>query len=425
MKSLVLFFSLVIFSNTLSAETISNISSGDTSWILASTSLVLLMTLPGLALFYAGMVQSKNVISVISQHFGIACLMSIIWVILGYTLAFSGEGKFLGDFNKTFLSNINQNSEVGTIPEFLFVIFQMTFAIITPALIIGTYVERIKFSAVLVFSALWLIFVYAPVTHWVWGGGFLADLGVKDFAGGIVVHTTAGIAALVMALVLGKRISFENNSNVLPHSPNLTFIGASLLWVGWFGFNGGSALAANSNASSAILVTHIAASMGAMSWCFIEWTKYGKPSLIGMVTGMVAGLATITPASGFVGVPGGLILGLFGGVICYFAVDLIRNKLRIDDSLDVFAVHGVGGILGTILCAILMSPYFSGVGYDEGISLINQLFVQIKSVIIVSVWTIIFTYIILKIISISIGLRVSYEEETEGLDISSHGEQEK
>ena len=297
------FFSICSFLVLVSTNTLANTNSGDTSWILTSSALVLFMTLPGLALFYAGLVHSKNVLSVLAQNFGIACLMSVIWVVVGYSIAFSvGDSVLFGDFSKIMLNNTD--GLVGTIPETLFVVFQMTFCIITPALIVGAYVERIKFSVVLIFSSVWLLVVYCPIAFWVWGGGFLAKMGVKDFAGGIVVHTTAGVAALVIAMVLGKRENFRKNSVTPPHSPIITMIGACMLWVGWFGFNGGSALAADSTASSAILVTHVAASLGALSWALIEWIRFGKPSLVGMVTGMVAGLATITPASGFVGIEG-------------------------------------------------------------------------------------------------------------------------
>ncbi|MBS92017.1 MAG: ammonia channel protein [Rickettsiales bacterium] len=413
------FYLLVTLSSSANAET----NSGDTAWILTSSALVLFMTLPGLALFYAGLVQSKNVVSVLAQNFGIACLMSVLWVVIGYSLAFSqGTSGIVGDFSKMFLNNIDSSSLIGTVPEILFVVFQMTFCIITPALIVGAYVERIKFSVVLIFSSLWLLAVYCPIAYWVWGGGFLAEMGVKDFAGGIVVHTTAGVAALVIAMVLGPRIAFKKNSVSPPHSPVITMIGACMLWVGWFGFNGGSALAADSTASSAILVTHIAASLGALSWMVMEWIRFGKPSLVGMVTGMVAGLATITPASGFVGVEGGIILGILGGVLCYLAVDLIRLKLKIDDSLDVFAVHGIGGMLGTILCAWLMSSEKGGVGFDEGLGLMDHLKIQSYSVLVAVIWTAILSYAILKIISMFTSLRVIDEDETNGLDNSLHGE---
>lgn len=414
----ILLFSLILSTSNVQAQT----NTGDTAWILTSSSLVLFMTLPGLALFYAGLVCSRNVLSVLSQHFGIACLMSILWVILGYSLAFSGDGSGLfGGFSKVFL-DISDESNIGGIPEVLFAMFQMTFAIITPALIIGAYVERIKFSVVLIFSSLWLLVVYCPVAYWVWGGGFLGQMGVKDFAGGIVVHTTAGVGALVIAMVLGKRNSFSKNNLTPPHNPVLTMIGASMLWVGWFGFNGGSALAADLTASKAILVTHIAASIGAFSWILIEWVRFGKPSLVGMVTGMVAGLATITPASGFVGVQGALILGTLGGIVCYIGVELIRIRLKIDDSLDVFAVHGIGGILGTILCGILISNNFGGVGFDEGMSAFDHIKIQIYSVLVTLIWTAVFTYVILKIITLFTPLRVSEEEEITGLDTTSHGE---
>ena len=359
------------------------VDSGDTAWILSATALVLFMTLPGLALFYAGLVQSKNVVSVLMHHFAVACLMSVLWVVAGYSLAFSGDGAWVGDLSNLFMGAVTVESVSGTIPESLFGAFQMTFAVITPALIIGAYVERIKFSAVLIFSSLWLLVVYAPVTHWVWGGGIMAGWGVMDFAGGIVVHATAGTAALVAAIVVGKRRSFPSSVQP-PHSPILTMIGACMLWVGWFGFNGGSALAAGQNAAMALLVTHISAAVASLVWMIIEWRKFGRPSVVGIATGMVAGLATVTPASGFIGVPGGIILGLAGGYICYVAVDLIRGKLGIDDSLDVFAVHGVGGVLGSLLVAVLATDAFSGMGLAEGITVGGQLLVQAKSILILS-----------------------------------------
>ena len=399
----------------------SAIDSGDTAWILTATALVLFMTLPGLALFYAGLVQSKNIVSVLMHHFAIAALMSILWVIAGYSLAFSGDGAWVGDLANAFMSNITLDSASGTIPESVFAAFQMTFAIITPALIIGAYVERMKFAALLLFSAIWLLVVYAPVTHWVWGGGIMAEWGVLDFAGGIVVHATAGTAALVCALVVGKRRGFPTSIQP-PHSPVLTMIGASMLWIGWFGFNGGSALGAGNSAGMALLVTHIAAATASLVWMFIEWFRFGRPSLVGIVTGMVAGLATVTPASGFIGVPGGLILGLAGGVACYVAVDLIRVRLKIDDSLDVFAVHGVGGILGSLLVAYLALPAFGGLGLADGVTAGNQFMVQLASVAITVLWTGIASYVILKVIGAMIGLRVDQQDEIEGLDLSQHGE---
>ena len=397
------------------------VDSGDTAWILTATALVLFMTLPGLALFYAGLVQSKNVVSVLMHHFAVACLMSVLWVVAGYSLAFSGDGAWVGDLSNLFMGAVTVESVSGTIPESLFGAFQMTFAVITPALIIGAYVERIKFSAVLIFSSLWLLVVYAPVTHWVWGGGIMAGWGVMDFAGGIVVHATAGTAALVAAIVVGKRRSFPSSVQP-PHSPILTMIGACMLWVGWFGFNGGSALAAGQNAAMALLVTHISAAVASLVWMIIEWRKFGRPSVVGIATGMVAGLATVTPASGFIGVPGGIILGLAGGYICYVAVDLIRGKLGIDDSLDVFAVHGVGGVLGSLLVAVLATDAFSGMGLAEGMTVGSQLFVQAKSILITVIWTAVASFIILKIAAVSGGLRVNDDSELEGLDLSQHGE---
>ena len=397
------------------------IDSGDTAWILTATALVLMMTLPGLALFYAGLVQAKNVVSVLMHHFALACLLSVLWVVAGYSLAFSGDGAWVGDLGNFFMSGLGFDNVSGSIPESVFAAFQMTFAIITPALIIGAYVERMKFAAILWFSALWLLVVYAPVTHWVWGGGIMAAWGVMDFAGGIVVHATAGSAALVCALVVGKRRNFPQSLHP-PHSPILTMIGASMLWIGWFGFNGGSALAAGNGAGMALLVTHIAAATAALVWMVIEWLRFGRPSLVGIVTGMVAGLATVTPASGFIGVPGGLILGLAGGVACYIAVDILRVRMKIDDSLDVFAVHGVGGILGSLLVAWLALPAFGGFGLADGISATSQFGVQLLSVAITIGWTVIASYVILRVISVVIGLRVDQQDEIEGLDLSQHGE---
>ena len=413
--------SLIVFLSFTSFPAFAVVNNGDTAWILTSTALVLFMTLPGLALFYAGLVNSKNVVSVLMQHFAVACVVSIIWVTLGYSLAFSSGNAWIGDLSNIFMKSIDLDSISGTIPESLFATFQMTFAIITPALIIGAFVERIKFSAMLIFISLWMLIVYVPVTHWVWGGGILSSWGTMDFAGGIVVHATAGTAALITALTLGKRRGFPK-SITPPHSPILTMIGAAMLWVGWFGFNAGSALGANGGAGMAMLVTHISASMAALVWMFIEWKRFGKPSLIGVVTGMVAGLATVTPASGYIGIPGGLILGFSGGLLCYLAVDYIRGKLLIDDSLDVFAVHGVGGILGTLLVAFLATTTFSGLGLPEGQTAMSQFVVQIKAVILTVIWTSIFTYLILKVTSLIVPLRVDEQEEIEGLDLRSHGE---
>jgi len=393
----------------------------NTAWILTSSALVLFMTLPGLGLFYAGLVKSRNTISTLAQCFGIACVASVVWFIAGYSIAFSGEGNYIGDFSKVFLKGVGTESLSGDIPEILFVMFQMTFAIITPALIVGAYVERIKFSAVLFISAIWILAVYAPVTHWVWGGGWLADLGVFDFAGGLVVHATAGISAIVIVKVLGSRRGFPEYFDP-PHSPVIAMIGASMLWVGWFGFNGGSALAANGNAGMAILVTHISAATATLVWMAIDWFRNGKPGIVGMITGTIAGLATVTPASGFIGPMGGFILGLLSGAICYYAVIFFKFTLKIDDSLDVMAVHGVGGILGTLLAGVLASETFGGLGLEK--TVMEQTLVQVIGVGSVVIFSAIVTYIICLITKSIFGLRVSEEEEiSEGLDSGTHGEQ--
>jgi Amt family ammonium transporter len=395
-------------------------SNANTAWILTSTALVLFMTLPGLALFYAGLVRSKNTISVLAQCLVIAVLASVIWFVVGYSLSFSGEGSYIGNLDKIFLKTVNLKSLSGDIPETVFVMFQMTFAIITPALIVGAFVERMKFSAVVLFTVLWLILVYAPATHWVWGGGWLAKMGVFDFAGGLVVHTTAGVSALVIAYSLGSRKDFPKNFNP-PHSPVLAMIGACMLWVGWFGFNAGSALAANENAGMAMLVTHISAATATITWMFIDWIKNGKPGLVGMITGMIAGLATITPASGFVGPMGAIILGILAGSICYYCVGFVKLKLQIDDSLDVFAVHGVGGIIGTLLAGILATDFFGGVGLEK--SVLEQTMIQAIGILTVALLSFVGTVIIVKIIKLTTGLRVSEDEEIgEGLDFGSHGE---
>ena len=395
-------------------------SNANTAWILTSTALVLFMTLPGLALFYAGLVRSKNTISVLAQCLVIAVLASVVWFVVGYSLSFSGDGSYIGNLDKIFLKTVNLKSLSGDIPETVFVMFQMTFAIITPALIVGAFVERMKFSAVVLFTVLWLILVYAPATHWVWGGGWLAKMGVFDFAGGLVVHTTAGVSALVIAYSLGSRKDFPKNFNP-PHSPVLAMIGACMLWVGWFGFNAGSALAANENAGMAMLVTHISAATATITWMFIDWIKNGKPGLVGMITGMIAGLATITPASGFVGPMGAIILGILAGSICYYCVGFVKLKLQIDDSLDVFAVHGVGGIIGTLLAGILATDFFGGVGLEK--SVLEQTMIQAIGILTVALLSFVGTVIIIKIIKLTTGLRVSEDEETgEGLDFGSHGE---
>ena len=401
------------------------INSGDTSWILTSTALVLLMTLPGLALFYGGLVRSKNVLSVLMQCFSIACLMSVCWVVYGYSLAFKGDGAFIGDFSSIFLNNVERDSMSGTLPESLFITFQMTFAIITPALVVGAFAERMRFSAMCIFSIAWFTFVYLPACHMVWGGGYLGSKGVIDFAGGLVVHATCGLGALVAAIYLGQRKGF-NKIPLPPHNRTMVMIGASMLWVGWFGFNAGSAVAADASAGMAMLVTHISASVAALTWMTIEWVKSGKATMIGIATGMVAGLATITPASGTVGPSGALLIGLLAGSVCFYATQLLKAYFKIDDSLDVFPVHGVGGILGIIMLALVGNPEgFLGSG-AAGISeegALAQLMLQLEGVIIISAWTVIATYIILKVIGSFTDVRVSEEGEEEGLDIFEHNEQ--
>ena len=397
-------------------------SGADTAWMLTATALVLFMTIPGLALFYGGLVRTKNILSVLMQCFVMAAFMSILWVVAGYSLAFTEGNAFIGDFSKVMLAGVGKDSLSGTIPETLFIMFQGTFAIITPALIAGAFAERMRFSAMLLFSAIWLFVVYIPTTHWVWGGGWLQQMGLYDYAGGTVVHINAGVAALVAAIVIGKRKGF-GTVPMAPHNMTMTVTGASMLWVGWFGFNAGSALGANSDAAMAMLVTHLGASGGVMAWIMMEWVRHGKPSVLGGVTGMVAGLGTITPASGFVGPGGALVIGVAAGIICYIATDALKNKLKIDDSLDVMPVHGVGGILGTIFAGIFAAEYLGGFGFAEGItSMGGQLKVQLIGVAVTIAWSAVASYIILKIVDKIVGLRVSEEQETEGLDICSHDE---
>ncbi|MCU8008819.1 ammonium transporter [Shewanella sp. SM87] len=422
-KYLLILFS-VLTTNAVADD--GQFSAANTAWILSSSALVLLMTLPGLALFYGGLVRSKNVLSILMQCFSIAALVSVLWFGLGYSLAFDTGNSLIGGLDKALLSGIGRDSLSGDIPEPLFMLFQMTFAIITPALIIGGFAERMKFSAVLIFSGAWLLLVYAPITHWVWGGGWLAQLGLYDFAGGTVVHITAGVAALVAAKVLGPRKGFLNSA-IMPHNLTMTVTGAGMLWVGWFGFNGGSALGANGTAAMAILATHLAASMGAMTWAAIEWIKFGKPSALGIVTGMVAGLGTITPASGYVGPAGALVIGLLGGIVCFYSTVYIKQKLKIDDSLDVFPVHGVGGILGTLLAGVFSSTQlgvFSGYGFATmNNTMIDQLGVQIIGVAATFTYTAVVTWLLFVIIRKLLGgLRVSTEQEVNGLDLSEHEE---
>ena len=395
--------------------------SGNTAWILTSTALVLFMTMPGLALFYGGLVRSQNILSVLMQCFAIACLASFAWLFMAYSIAFSEGSPYFGDLSQMFLMNMARDSLSGDIPESAFFMFQMTFAIITPALIVGAYPERIKFSFVIAFSFLWILFVYAPVTHWIWGGGWLAEMGVLDFAGGLVVHLTAGTTALILAFLLGPREGFPNQIKP-PHNPGLTMMGACMLWVGWFGFNGGSALAANQDAGMAILVTHISASVASLVWMFIEWIKFGKPSLVGIVTGSIAGLASITPASGFVGPIGAVIIGLVSGYLCYVAVGFVKNALKIDDSLDVFAVHGLGGTLGILLLPFLIGSNLGGVGLSEGQTVMSFFNTQLTGTISVLTFTAIMTVIIALILRSFFGLRVDDDQIEEGLDLSSHGQ---
>ncbi len=404
------------------------IDTGDTAWMLTATALVLFMTLPGLALFYSGLVRSRNVLSVLMQCFAIACMASIVWMLCGYSLFATDGGDaqaFIGGLSKSFLVGVDTGSVEGTIPESVFVMFQMTFAIITPALIVGGFAERMRFSSMFLFSTLWLLLVYIPVAHWVWGGGWLAGLGFMDFAGGAVVHINAGVAALVAALVMGNRKGFPRTP-MPPHNLPLTVMGAGMLWVGWFGFNGGSAIAADGAAGMAMLVTHIGAAAGSLAWMGCEWVKFGKPSLLGIVTGMVAGLGTITPASGFVGPGGALIIGLIAGLVCFSSTQLIKRRFGIDDSLDVFPVHGVGGFLGILLTAVFAAPnlgVFSGLGLPEGGTIGSQLGVQALGAAATLAWCAVVTFVILKIVDALLGLRVSEDEETEGLDIVLHDEQ--
>jgi len=400
------------------------LNGADTAWILTSTALVLFMTIPGLALFYGGLVRSRNVLSVLMQCFSITCVVSIVWLVAGYSLAFSDGGAmnaWIGGLGNVMLAGIAEDTVSGTVPESAFALFQMTFAIITPALIVGGFAERIRFSAMMIFSVAWLLLVYVPICHWVWGGGWLSDLGVMDFAGGIVVHITAGVAALVAAIVLGNRRGFPQQA-MPPHNMTLTITGAGMLWVGWFGFNGGSALAANGDAAMAMLSTHVAAAAGAFTWMCAEWVRYGKPSALGAVTGMVAGLGTITPASGFVGPGGALIIGLSAGLVCFMATNFIKRTLHIDDSLDVFPVHGVGGILGTLLTAIFASNALGVFSGQQDINIASQLSTQAIGVVVAVVYTAVITFGILKLTDRLVGNRVEADQEQEGLDLVSHNE---
>ena len=397
------------------------LDTGDTAWVMTSTALVLFMTLPGLSLFYAGLVRSRNVLSVLMQCFTIACLVSLLWLLVGYSLAF-GEGNFfIGGLGKALFAGIGEDAMSGTIPESAFAMFQLTFAIITPALIVGGFAERMRFSAVLLFTTLWLLLVYAPVCHWVWGGGWLSEMGFMDFAGGSVVHITCGTAAIVAAMTMGSRRGFPDRMTP-PHNMTLTVMGAGMLWVGWFGFNGGSALAANGDAAMAIAVTHISAAAGAFVWMVAEWIRFGKPSVLGAVTGMVAGLATITPASGYVGPGGALIIGIAAGVICFAATNFLKRTLRIDDSLDVFPVHGVGGILGIVLTGVFASKLLGVFSGQHDIDIGNQVGVQAIGALATLAYTAVLTWGILKVVDMVTGIRVTEDEETEGLDLTQHEE---
>ena len=419
-KTVLPMLGLLLSQNALADD---GLSGANTAWILTSTALVLMMTIPGLSLFYGGLVRVKNILSVLMQCFAITCMVSLLWVIIGYSLAFSEGGPLLGGFDQILLAGVTEGSMSGDIPESVFVMFQMTFAIITPALIVGGFAERMRFSSMLTFSALWLLVVYAPITHWVWGGGWLGEMGLLDFAGGTVVHITAGVAALVAAIVMGPRPGFPSQP-MPPHNMTMTITGAGLLWVGWFGFNAGSALAANGDAGMAMLVTHISASAGALTWVVCEWSKFGRPSALGAVTGMVAGLGTITPASGFVGPGGALVIVISAGFVCYNATVFLKQKLKIDDSLDVFPVHGVGGLLGTLLAAVFASDalgVFSGQGLG-GVSIGEQLYVQVIGVVATGLYAAIASFVLLKLVDVLLGLRVSTDEETEGLDLTQHNE---
>ncbi|WAT18483.1 ammonium transporter [Aurantiacibacter sp. MUD11] len=396
--------------------------SGDTAWILVATALVLLMTLPGLGLFYGGLVRAKNFLSVMLQVAAVAGVASILWVVVGYTLAFGDTtGGWLGDGRAWMLIDLMAVRDGLTIPESTFAMFQLTFAAITPALMVGAWVDRARFGWVLAFTAIWGLIVYAPVAHWIWGGGWLGEMGVLDFAGGLVVHTTAGASALVIALLLGKRQGFPSSA-LLPHAPGLTMLGAMLLWVGWFGFNGGSALTATDDASMAIINTHTAAATAALLWVLIEKIKFGKPTNVGFATGAIAGLATVTPAAGFISPGAAILFGILAAVVCYAAIVAVKNKLAIDDSLDVFAVHGVGGMLGTLLLGVFMSVDLGGTGYDEGVTMFGMVGVQALGIVVVAIFSAIATALIAIGVSLFIPMRVKEDEEVEGLDKTSHGE---
>lgn len=409
----------------ISAFAADTLNSGDTAWMLVSTVLVLLMIIPGLALFYGGLVRSKNVLSVLMQVFAVTCVASVLWVIVGYSLAFGDGGSlqaFIGGLDNVMLSQLTFASLSGSIPESVFITFQMTFAAITPALVIGGFAERMRFSAVLLFAVLWSLLVYFPICHQVWGGGWLGEQGVLDFAGGNVVHITSGVGALTAALILGARRGF-GEVGMQPHNMPLTVVGAALLWVGWFGFNAGSAVAADGSAGMAMLVTQISAAVGALAWMFSEWIKYNKPSVLGAVTGAIAGLVGITPASGFVGPMGAIVIGLSVGMLCFVSTHMIKKVFHVDDALDVFSVHGIGGIVGTLLTAVFIDQQFGGVGHNEGMTTSSQFMIQLVDALYVIAWTAIATFIVIKLIGLVTDVRVDDENELRGLDIGEHEEQ--
>jgi Amt family ammonium transporter len=424
-RDVLVLFLLTLIAWPAAAQDAPALNGADTAWMLTSTALVLFMTLPGLALFYGGLVRTKNVLSILMQCFVITCLVTALWVIYAYSLAFGPGGPYIGGLSKFFMNGVTEEALWGTIPESVFSTYQLTFAIITPALVVGAFAERMKFTAMLVFTGLWLTLVYAPVAHWVWAAdGWLFKMGLLDFAGGTVVHTTCGVAALLCALMLGPRSGFPGTP-MMPHNMTMAVTGAGMLWVGWFGFNAGSAVAANANAGMAMLVTHTSAAMGALAWMSCEWIRFGKPSVLGVATGMVAGLATITPASGYVGPGGAVVIGLAAGIVCFVATNAMKRTLNVDDSLDVFPVHGVGGMLGTLLAGVFASASlgaFAGQGYAEGMSMAAQLKVQLVGILAIAVFTAVMTGILLKIIDATLGLRVGAEEETVGLDLVLHDE---
>ncbi len=411
---------VVLSGGAAMAQETAVLDTGNTAWLLTSTALVLMMTIPGVALFYGGMVQKKNVLATLMQSFAVTCLISIVWMVLGYSLAFSSGGSVIGGFDRLFLSGITVDTLTGTIPESVFVIFQMTFAIIAAALVTGAIAERMKFSALLIFLGAWSLLVYAPVAYWVWGGGFLSTAGVLDFAGGTVVHINSGIAGLVAAIVVGKRVGFGKDV-LAPHNLTYSVVGAALLWVGWFGFNAGSALAADGAAGMAMMVTQVATAAGALTWMFAEWGLRGKPSVLGVITGAIAGLVAITPASGFVGPGGALAIGILATLVCYFGATWLKNRLGYDDSLDVFAVHGLGGITGAILTGVFAVEAIGGTpGAIEGN--FGQILTQFYGVGVTVVWCAVVSFVLLKIIGVVVGLSASEDDQREGLDVTFHGE---